>query len=64
MSPFFYGPTGNLDRGTAEAVSKLMLALHREERSVLVVVAHSGALAAKFERQYELTDGTLLAQDA
>src|SRR3954470_21527639 len=34
-------PTGNLDRRTAQAVGQLLLDLHREERTILVVVTHS-----------------------
>jgi lipoprotein-releasing system ATP-binding protein len=52
-------PTGNLDRGTAKAVGELMLELHRQERTVLVVVTHSLELAKLFPRQMEMGDGTL-----
>lgn len=52
-------PTGNLDRGTAETVTELMLDLHRAENTILIVVTHSTALATRIERQYELRDGTL-----
>jgi lipoprotein-releasing system ATP-binding protein len=52
-------PTGNLDRHTAQAVGKLLLDLHRQERTVLVVVTHSAELAATFGRQMEMVDGAL-----
>ena len=52
-------PTGNLDRNTAESVTEFLLDLHRSESAILVVVTHSTALASRFERQYELQDGTL-----
>lgn len=49
-------PTGNLDRGSAAAVADLLLALHREHKTMLVVVTHSAALAARFARRFELND--------
>jgi lipoprotein-releasing system ATP-binding protein len=52
-------PTGNLDRKTAEAVGELLLDLHRQENTVLVVVTHSPELAKRFPRRAEMTDGTL-----
>jgi lipoprotein-releasing system ATP-binding protein len=47
-------PTGNLDRSSAEAVADLLAGLHRAKQTMLVVVTHSPALAAHFERRYEL----------
>ena len=52
-------PTGNLDRKTAHAVSELLLDLHRQERTVLVVVTHSPDLATLFPARFEMVDGTL-----
>lgn len=52
-------PTGNLDRKTAQAVGELLLDLHRQENTVLVVVTHSGDLARGFPRRMEMNDGTL-----
>jgi lipoprotein-releasing system ATP-binding protein len=52
-------PTGNLDRSTAKAVGELLLDLHRQERTVLVVVTHSPELAKLFPRQTEMADGAL-----
>ena len=43
-------PTGNLDRESARIVADLMLELHRAEPSVLVLVTHSGELAARLPR--------------
>jgi lipoprotein-releasing system ATP-binding protein len=50
-------PTGSLDRGTARAVGSLLLDLHGEESSALVVVTHSLELAGRFARRMELVDG-------
>src|SRR4051794_12383903 len=52
-------PTGNLDRTNAQAVGELLLELHRQESTVLVVVTHSGDLARLFPRRTEMNDGTL-----
>ena len=52
-------PTGNLDRRTAQGVGQLLLDLHRQERTMLVVVTHSAELARLFPRPLEMGDGTL-----
>lgn len=57
-------PTGNLDRRTAQAVGQMLLDLHQQERTVLVVVTHSADLAKTFPRQMEMNDGALEAGGA
>lgn len=52
-------PTGNLDHDTAETVASLLLDLHRQQQTILIVVTHSNDLAAKFPIRYELTDKKL-----
>jgi lipoprotein-releasing system ATP-binding protein len=52
-------PTGNLDRHTAQAVGQLLLELHRQEQTMLVVVTHSVDLARDFPRQVEMADGKI-----
>jgi lipoprotein-releasing system ATP-binding protein len=52
-------PTGNLDRHTAQAVSRLLLDLHQQENTILIVVTHSPELARIFPRQMEMIDGRL-----
>jgi len=52
-------PTGNLDRKTADTVAELLLELHREENTILVLVTHSTELARRFPSQAELLDGEL-----
>jgi lipoprotein-releasing system ATP-binding protein len=52
-------PTGNLDRHTARAVGQLLLDVHREEHTILMVVTHSAELAEMLPRQMEMLDGTL-----
>lgn len=52
-------PTGNLDRGNAEAMFELMLGLNRARGTSLVMVTHDERLAAKAERVLRLEDGRL-----
>jgi lipoprotein-releasing system ATP-binding protein len=52
-------PTGNLDGRSAQAVGQLLLELHGEEQTILVVVTHSTELARLFSRRMEMIDGTL-----
>jgi lipoprotein-releasing system ATP-binding protein len=52
-------PTGNLDRAAANNVAELLLDLHRQRNTILVVVTHSAALAERFQTTYEMNGGTL-----
>jgi lipoprotein-releasing system ATP-binding protein len=52
-------PTGNLDADSAERVADLLLALHRQQQTVLLVVTHSDALARRFDRIYRIERGVL-----
>jgi lipoprotein-releasing system ATP-binding protein len=52
-------PTGNLDRTNAQSVGEMLLELHMQERTVLVVVTHSADLAKLFPRRLEMNDGAL-----
>jgi len=54
-------PTGNLDRRTARAVGQLLLDLHREQNTILIVVTHSQELADTFPRILLMEDGALHA---
>ncbi len=52
-------PTGNLDRTSAQAIGELLLELHRQENTILVVVTHSSELAALLPHRVEMNDGAL-----
>jgi lipoprotein-releasing system ATP-binding protein len=52
-------PTGNLDRESADTVASLLLDLHSEQQTILIVVTHSAELASKFPARYELVDHRL-----
>jgi lipoprotein-releasing system ATP-binding protein len=49
-------PTGNLDHKSAEVVASLLLELHQQQETILVVVTHSAELASRFPRRFELID--------
>ncbi|HEV7902505.1 MAG TPA: ABC transporter ATP-binding protein [Pyrinomonadaceae bacterium] len=53
-------PTGNLDHNSAANVAELLLELHGQQETILVVVTHSAELAAKFPVQYELLEQNLV----
>lgn len=53
-------PTGNLDRKSAHTVGELLLDMHGQERTILIVVTHSIDLARLLPRQMEMNDGTLV----
>jgi putative ABC transport system ATP-binding protein len=52
-------PTGNLDEDTAASVAELMLNSVRREGAGLLLVTHSEALAARADRWFRLSAGSL-----
>ena len=52
-------PTGNLDRHSAENVASLLLDLHNQRQTIMIVVTHSVELAAKFPARFELIEQKL-----
>jgi lipoprotein-releasing system ATP-binding protein len=53
-------PTGNLDHQSAGQVIDLLLELHRQRGTVLLLVTHSRELAARLQRRVELRQGRLV----
>ncbi|HWQ32334.1 MAG TPA: ABC transporter ATP-binding protein [Blastocatellia bacterium] len=49
-------PTGNLDHDSAETVASLLLELHAQQQTILIVVTHSAELAARFPIRFEMKD--------
>jgi lipoprotein-releasing system ATP-binding protein len=52
-------PTGNLDHKAADVVASLLLELHQQQKTILVVVTHNAELAERFPTRYELIDQQL-----
>lgn len=52
-------PTGNLDQQSAEVVGSMLLELHQQQETILIVVTHSAELAHRLPIQYELIDQQL-----
>lgn len=52
-------PTGNLDSHTGQQVIQLIMALHRDAGTTLVLVTHDQQLAASMERIITLRDGRI-----
>jgi len=57
-------PTGNLDSVNGKAVLNLLLELHRERRTTLVLVTHNQEIAGKADRVVTLRDGRIIASIA
>jgi lipoprotein-releasing system ATP-binding protein len=52
-------PTGNLDAETADVVAALLIGLHAEQQAIMIVVTHSDALGARFDRRWKMQRGVL-----
>jgi lipoprotein-releasing system ATP-binding protein len=52
-------PTGNLDADSADRVAELLLALHQQQQTVLLVVTHSEPLARRFDKRWQINRGEL-----
>jgi putative ABC transport system ATP-binding protein len=56
-------PTGNLDSVNGTAVLELLLELHRERKTTLILVTHSPEIARMADRVITLRDGRSVARD-
>jgi len=56
-------PTGNLDSKNGEAILELLLELHKERATTMVLVTHSDEIAAAAGRVLTLQDGRLVKDD-
>ena len=48
-------PTGNLDQESADTVASLLLELHRQQDTILIIVSHNPGLAGRCPVRFELT---------
>ena len=55
-------PTGNLDRRTGERIIDLLFQLNAEQGTTIILVTHDPHLAERCQRQLELEDGQLRAE--
>ena len=55
-------PTGNLDSQTGQAVAHLLVTVHQQQRSSLVLVTHEEALARLADRWLVLRDGQVVSE--
>ncbi len=52
-------PTGSLDHANADQIAELLVELNRQEKVTLIIATHSRELAAKMQRRFDLSNGTL-----
>ena len=52
-------PTGNLDAETAEVVADLLIRLHAQQQTIMIVVTHSETLGSRFQRRWKMHRGVL-----
>jgi lipoprotein-releasing system ATP-binding protein len=57
-------PTGNLDPASADSVANLLVDLHRQFGSILIVVTHSMRLAAQFPIRFDVVNKRLERAEA
>lgn len=56
-------PTGNLDRAAGEVVASMLFDLHERQKTILLIVTHNIALAARCPIQFELVGDRLARVD-
>ena len=52
-------PTGNLDAETADVVADLLITLHAQQQTIMIVVTHSETLGSRFQRRWKMHRGAL-----
>ncbi|MFQ5780738.1 MAG: ABC transporter, partial [Nitrospiria bacterium] len=56
-------PTGNLDSANGRRVIDLLLHLHRDQGSILILVTHDPSLASLANRVISLRDGRIVGDE-
>lgn len=55
-------PTGNLDSENSQAIIELLMELHRQHNTTLLLATHSQEVARRADRNIRLRDGRLLVE--
>ena len=55
-------PTGNLDQASADNVASLLIDLHRQQGTILIIVTHSAQLASRCPTRFTLVNKSLSRQ--
>ncbi|AQP54219.1 ABC transporter ATP-binding protein [Vagococcus penaei] len=55
-------PTGNLDTTTGEKIEQLLFSLKEEQGITLIIVTHDPDLAARCDRQVQISDGLVVGE--
>jgi lipoprotein-releasing system ATP-binding protein len=56
-------PTGNLDRASGDVVASMLFDLHEQQNTILLIVTHNSALAARCPSRFELVGDRLQRVD-
>ena len=56
-------PTGNLDRASGDVVASMLFDLHEQQNTILLIVTHNSALAARCPLRFELVGDRLQRVD-
>ena len=56
-------PTGNLDHASGDVVASMLFDLHEQQNTILLIVTHNRALAARCPLRFELVDDRLQRVD-
>jgi len=56
-------PTGNLDHASGDVVASMLFDLHEQQNTILLIVTHNSALAARCPFRFELVDDRLQRVD-
>lgn len=56
-------PTGQLDSSSGEEVMSILLSLHAEQGTTLIIVTHDASIAHRCQRIIHLKDGEIVAEE-
>ena len=56
-------PTGQLDSSSGEEVMSILLSLHAEKGTTLIIVTHDASVAHRCQRIIHIKDGEIIAEE-